>query len=277
MKQRIITAAIGICIILPCIIFSNTIIFDIFIALCCAIATFEIINCTRKIGNSALTIPSLLLAFVIPFLVRRFEIDYTKLILVFSVIYFIYVISLSLFSKGKFKITDATIIVCMVIYMLVGFTSLIYIRDVVRADDGTNVGIYYLLAALLSAWIPDSGAYFVGIKYGKTKLIPDVSPKKTVEGLLGGIATNVLVFIIYSIVINTIFNVKLNAILLILLSILLTLVSVIGDLLASLVKRYYNIKDYGNLLPGHGGIMDRFDSVLSTSLVTFVIVLLIYC
>ena len=135
-------------------------------------------------------------------------------------------------------------------------------------------GLKLVWLIFISSWIPDTGAYFVGVKFGKHKLIPDVSPKKTVEGAVGGIITCMIVFIIFTVIVNAIGKIHLNYLLMILASVLLAVASMIGDLIASLVKRHYNVKDYGTILPGHGGVMDRFDSVLATSSILFVLSLI---
>jgi phosphatidate cytidylyltransferase len=114
------------------------------------------------------------------------------------------------------------------------------------------------------------GAYFVGVSLGKTKLCPEISPKKTVEGALGGIISSVIV----SLVITLCFS-KFDKILpVMLLTIPLCVVGIAGDLFASIIKRKVGIKDYGNLIPGHGGILDRVDSVLFISPLVYCLMLI---
>ncbi len=121
-------------------------------------------------------------------------------------------------------------------------------------------GPQWLLYGLLLVWLADIGAYFSGRRFGKNKLAPDLSPGKTREGLYGALLTTTL----YSLIASVYFDLELTGIVLLLvLSILLTLVSVVGDLYESLLKRTANLKDSGKLLPGHGGMLDRIDSVLA--------------
>ena len=126
-------------------------------------------------------------------------------------------------------------------------------------------GIYLFVLALLGAVATDIAAYFIGCRFGKHKLIPDVSPKKTIEGAVGGIVICALACVIYGAVIGAIFHVTPKYLPLLILGVVISVISQIGDLIASLIKRHFNLKDYGNLLPGHGGILDRFDSVIAIS------------
>ena len=121
-------------------------------------------------------------------------------------------------------------------------------------------GADWLFYALALVWVADIGAYFSGKKFGKTKLAPNISPGKTKEGLIGAvIATS-----IYTLIASYYFELDTErSALLVLLSVILTFISVTGDLYFSFLKREAGLKDSGNILPGHGGILDRIDSVLS--------------
>jgi phosphatidate cytidylyltransferase len=116
------------------------------------------------------------------------------------------------------------------------------------------------------AWFTDIFAYFCGMLLGKHKLIPDVSPKKTVEGSIGGIFFATLSFLIYGIITNTYFGTHSNLYFLCIAGVVVSVLSQIGDLLMSHIKRHYGIKDYGSIFPGHGGMLDRFDSILAVAI-----------
>ena len=124
----------------------------------------------------------------------------------------------------------------------------------------TEFGFFNLVWIFLLAWIPDTGAYFCGSAFGKHKLAPVISPKKTVEGAVGGLIFCVGVAFLFVWLVS-LTGAEIRYWLVPLYAIPGTLISILGDLTASLIKRYYKIKDYGNLIPGHGGIMDRFDSI----------------
>lgn len=117
-------------------------------------------------------------------------------------------------------------------------------------------GMYYFLLLLNFSCVCDMGAYFVGVTCGKHKLCPEISPKKTVEGAVGGIASSVVL----SVVISLCFG-KLSALVL-LLTIPFCILGMLGDLFASVIKRSVGLKDYSNLILGHGGILDRVDSII---------------
>ena len=125
----------------------------------------------------------------------------------------------------------------------------------------------------IGSWVSDTGAWFFGRLFGKHKLIPEVSPKKTVEGAVGGVLSAALAFVLYGFIIHRIdASLSPNYLILAVSGVICAIVSQFGDLIASLVKRHYGIKDYGNVFPGHGGVMDRFDSVLLVSPVLYLLI-----
>lgn len=122
---------------------------------------------------------------------------------------------------------------------------------------------YALIFAFMGAWVADTGAYFAGTFFGKHKLCPEISPKKTVEGLIGGILANAIAFAGYAAWLNRgAVDGKLNLFTCAVVGAVCCLLGLLGDLTASLIKRECGIKDYGNIMPGHGGAMDRFDSLI---------------
>lgn len=135
------------------------------------------------------------------------------------------------------------------------FSTLVLIRN------STQVGLWNLILVFVLAWIPDTGAYLCGSLFGKHKLAPVISPKKTVEGAVGGLIFNVILTYLYVWLMATFASVSVNYVTALFYALLGTPIAMLGDLTASLIKRYYNVKDYGTLIPGHGGIMDRFDSI----------------
>ena len=159
-------------------------------------------------------------------------------------------------------------------YFGFGFGTLSLLRGskTILSADGLNMdpGIFFILLALICTWASDSFAYLVGRKFGKRKMAPHISPNKTVEGLIGGVAG----CIILGTVISAAFNY--NLFYGVLLSSMAALMSPVGDLFESYVKRACDIKDSGNILPGHGGMMDRFDSLLFVAPSLYAILILLY-
>ena len=154
-----------------------------------------------------------------------------------------------------------------ILYIIGGFTAIVSIYD---RELG---GEYIYMLVFIGSWVTDTFAYFCGMLFGrggKHKLIPDVSPKKTVEGSIGGIVFCIIGMIIFGIVVEAISSYEANLLALALAGLVISVVAQIGDLLMSVIKRTYGIKDYGKLFPGHGGVLDRFDSILAVSVVLMV-------
>ena len=147
-----------------------------------------------------------------------------------------------------------------VVYLGLGFGSMVFLRGGTMIKEGTALmlppGIFFILTALIGTWASDSFAYFAGKKYGRHKMAPHISPKKTVEGLLGGS--------IGSVILTTAFCASggLDGIYSLFLAILIAIAAPAGDLFESYLKRVCGFKDSGHLIPGHGGVLDRFDSLL---------------
>lgn len=137
--------------------------------------------------------------------------------------------------------------------------------------EGFDDGIYLVWFVFLASWGSDTCAYCVGVLFGKHKMTPKLSPKKSVEGAVGGVLGAALLFVLYThFVINVYTGMSLALPFAAVLGAVGALVSMIGDLAASAVKRDHEIKDYGKLIPGHGGIMDRFDSVIVAAPIVFI-------
>lgn len=126
--------------------------------------------------------------------------------------------------------------------------------------DG-KFGLAMVFVALVAAFLTDTGAYFSGYFFGKHKLIPEISPKKTVEGAIGGVVVCALSMLVYAWIL-TFFRIKANLLNIVITGVIASVVSQFGDLSASMIKRGLGIKDYGDIMPGHGGVLDRIDSLL---------------
>ena len=150
--------------------------------------------------------------------------------------------------------------------------SMSYVTQI-RSIDG--VGVHLLFVAFISAWVSDTGAYFCGCLLGKHKLIPQISPKKTVEGAIGGILASALAGIIFGLIEKYAFGNEPNYLWLFIVCGIGSVAGQLGDLVASLMKRKFNIKDFSNIMPGHGGLTDRFDSVMLTAPYTYYMIMLV--
>lgn len=136
-------------------------------------------------------------------------------------------------------------------------------------------GIYLVWMIFISSWISDTCAYFVGVLFGKHKLAPVLSPKKSIEGSIGGIAGSAIVGALFGYYLDSTLGAGQFMVMLAIVGGVGSVISQVGDLAASAIKRNYEIKDYGNLIPGHGGIMDRFDSVIFTAPMTYFLIMLL--
>lgn len=273
--KRILTAVIGIPILIPFVIFSDKWPIIALFSFMAAVAAYEIMKCTGVLKNLPIAVPTfavMLEAQLLHLLVRSdaaWHIDtdrYLAVMMLSYMVYFIIVMTVSVFSKGHIRLSDAIQTALVAAYVSFGFSALIMLRDF-----SASYGLVLFLLAFIIPWVCDGSAYFVGVFFGKHKLIPDVSPKKTVEGAIGGIAGGVIITTVFGIIMHFGFNKVPNYFMLLGLAFVGCLVSQIGDLIASLLKREYGVKDYGNLFPGHGGVMDRFDSLFTVAVFMFIV------
>ena len=273
MKTRIITGVCSIALFIPICWFSQYIIFPIAVAVFSAVGVFEMAKCLGYNKNLILTIPMYVTAFIVP-LMRFFFIKQSHyLAFALVLLFFILVYSLGyvMIRKNQDKLSDIVTMYALFLYVVGCFSSIVCLRYF--DYGGTKAvldGKYLYLLVFIGAWVCDIFAYFTGKFFGKHKLIPEISPKKTIEGAIGGTIFTIIAFALYVLILDKCFNYQLNYIVLIVLGLIVAIVSQIGDLIASSIKRQYNIKDYGFIFPGHGGVLDRFDSVMLVAPVIYV-------
>ena len=269
MLKRILTGVVAFCFVLvPVLFLANTVALPIGVALFALIAAYEILHCVGLHKNLWLSFPMYLMSGAYPFILRYMAGEGLALMPLFVCVPLLTTLAVAVFSHGKVDIRDASSGYVLWVYSFVGFMSLIYMHDMIAG------GQYFYLLAFIGAWITDIFAYFTGVLLGKHKLIPDVSPKKTVEGAVGGVVFCALSFVGFGLLYNTLWVAegasKLSLVMMAVIGVLVSMVSQIGDLSLSLLKRKYGIKDFGKIFPGHGGVMDRFDSVLAVSIMLLV-------
>ncbi|WP_347860598.1 phosphatidate cytidylyltransferase [Salimicrobium sp. PL1-032A] len=250
MKQRTITAIIAGLIFVPIVLLGGTP-FTIFVYLLASIAIFELMrmkHIARYSISSLITLLfmwSLMLPESVPYHLNIF-VSKSEL----SLLAVLLLLSYTVLVNNRFTFDDAGFVLISAIYVGMGFYYLIETRQ--------SGGLDYVFYALFVVWATDTGAYIFGRLFGKRKLWPKISPKKTVEGALGGIILASVVAVIFQLV----HPLHSSMLLLVAVTILISITGQIGDLVESAFKRHYLVKDSGKILPGHGGVLDRFDSLI---------------
>ncbi|TQR20953.1 phosphatidate cytidylyltransferase [Psychrobacillus vulpis] len=251
MKQRIITGAIAFALFVPIVLLGGPV-FNIVIYLMATIGLFELLRMKgiKLISIAGLISILLLFLLLIPSSITTDLLQvtgHTKLEWLFVAIFLMLIYTVLV--KNRFTFDDAAFAIMASLYVGIGFYYFIETRE---------IGLTYVVFALLVVWTTDSGAYFTGRKIGKRKLWPDISPNKTIEGFIGGIVWA----IIAAFILQWITPFSSSYLILVGITIAASIFGQLGDLVESAIKRHYNVKDSGKLLPGHGGILDRFDSLL---------------
>lgn len=259
MVTRIISAVVGIAVAIGILFLSATPVFNFAVSVITCILIFEILSACECIKYKFHSAICFVFAAVMPFLVEY--VNREILYIVATVCIFMLFIG----YIAKHKEISFEKLCCMLTSSLLITLSMCCI--VVLKNLDIVHGVCYIVLCLAGAWLGDSGAYFVGTFLGKHKLCPEISPKKTVEGAIGGVLTVGLVFAVYAFFYQMVqtsrgYSFEVNYLYLVIMGIICGVLGIIGDLSASLIKRQFKIKDFGNIMPGHGGMMDRFDSVL---------------
>lgn len=269
MKTRIITAVVGLCLLAVVLAFFDTVLFDLVLALICLIGMHEVYS-AMGFGRKqwylfAAAVPYTLLIM----LSSRAAVS--ALILPASFLVVLYYNICLIVNHGTLDFGRLAGFVYFGGVILFCFYSLIYLKRQLPVDVFSYDAVYFILLILCFAWGGDTSAYFAGRAFGRHKLAPIVSPHKTVEGAIGGVIgsmlAGVLVTFVYGILSGRLqmftVNITPRHYLIILgLGAVASVLGILGDLFASAVKRQVGIKDYGTIFPGHGGILDRFDSVM---------------
>lgn len=250
MKQRIITGVVAAVLFLP-IVYYGGIPFVVLTYFLATVGFYELLKMKKLSIFSVHGMLSTLFLWVILFPSQYAfvlsTINYSKTELGIALIFLL--LAYTVITKNRFNFEDVAFSLLSAIYLGIGFYFFIETRE---------AGLVYILYSIFMIWGTDTGAYFIGKTTGKTKLWPEISPNKTVEGSIGGVICAIIVAVLF--VLLTEINASLAVLMAI--TVILSVFGQIGDLVESAFKRHFNVKDSGNILPGHGGILDRFDSLL---------------
>ena len=244
MKTRIISALVMTLLFVP-LLFIGGEYFKIVVSLLGIFATRELLNSKGKNMLNIFKVIAYIFTFIIIYFTNGL-LDYR-----FIMLFLLIMLVIPLFSKEKeFNVEDAFFLISAVLLTSLPLRYFLNIRS-----ERLGLAIYLVLIPIIT----DSFAYITGSLVGKHKLIERISPKKTVEGAIGGfVAASIFCTMFYMVVINT----RANMVAVLLSTMFLSIISQLGDLVFSSIKRYFNIKDFSKLIPGHGGILDRIDSLI---------------
>ena len=265
MKERMLVAAIFVPVFFVILFFLPPVVLGVVMALICAVASYELIQAVNKTQNKRVFVYAALSSAAIPLGVLfgyGFMVFQIALISLMTVMFVEAAVAFKTDKEISFAAVSETLFAGVIIpYLLSGLVGLKVMPE----------GRFLVLLPIVVAFLTDAGAYFVGVFLGKRKAVPLISPKKTVEGYIGGIVVGVACVLLYGVLIGKVTDYTVNFLPLFAIGLVGSAITELGDLAFSLVKRQYNIKDYGRIFPGHGGMLDRFDSMIFAAPVVYII------
>lgn len=272
MFKRLLTTLIGMPVLFVVLIWGNKYVVDVIVTVLALVSIHEYMKCYSEKFKPVSWL-GYVCAIVIAFLhiiPREQVLNYLGLAVVSIVaILFIQVI----LTEMKTNTVDISITFFGIIY-IVGFYAFIPILFGYE-KDGQQLGKFYIWYLFLATWGSDIFAYLIGRKFGKHKF-SKISPKKSIEGCIAGIIGGITLALVATVLFNMVFNLNINYILVAIIGFILAGIGQVGDFAASCIKRYVGVKDFSNLLPGHGGLIDRFDSVIFTAPFAYYLITLLF-
>ena len=253
MKKRIISAALLLPVFLAILLAAPKAVAAILFSFMAAIAAFELLYNTGLVKHTRVVIYTCVAAFLVPLWCHfgmKFVYAQLGLVIFFALIFMEMMLS-------HIKLRFDKVAVCFVAGLLLPYM----LSNPVRIMNVFS-GRYMVLLPFVAAFMGDTGAYFIGRSFGHKKLAPVISPNKTVEGLIGSVAFGVISMLVYGMVLQFAFELKINYFFAVIYGVVGAVSGAFGDLCFSVIKRQTGIKDFGNLIPGHGGILDRFDATI---------------
>ncbi len=269
MKTRIISGAVLVA-VTAAILYLQTLfapILPFVLGILCAIAVYEILNNTGFNKNKIYVSAGMILSVIVPFSFN----GYIKLPLeIIYVVYTVFILAVTLRFHKSVASTAAAAAIVYPIILSYAFSCLCSLTQY------KNSGLFFIFVIFCWSSVADTGAYFTGVIMGRHKMAPVISPKKTWEGLAGGIVLGFLATLLVCFIYDKKIGYNINYSMVLYATPFFILAGVLGDLSTSIIKRDCEIKDFGNLIPGHGGILDRFDSILMIAPIFYQLVRLVY-
>lgn len=266
MVQRVLSGIVLTVFMIAVIVFDKIfpLALNIAVAVISVMAVHELAAALGLQNKWFLCLPSLAAAAIVPFCNEQFQ-------FMTYCVYTLIIFSALIVCNRETTFKEVAVLYSMVVIIPCAMHTLVSLREL-----NLSHGMFYVLIAVLAAWVADVGAYFAGTLFGRHKLCPEISPKKTIEGLVGGTVVDMVVMLLCGVWFSAVFyqgQVGVNYIALLLIGLFGSLISVLGDLSFSIIKRSCHIKDFGQVIPGHGGVLDRFDSVIFTAPFVYLLVM----
>lgn len=253
MLTRILTAIVALLLLIPLLAWGGVWGAGALFALISGFCVYEMLGCCGLLKKWIVSVPSILIAAaaaLLPIIMREHFVGCVVVLLGGLPVFLVCFLVASVVMHKTIDVERLLMFFSLAVYITAGFTALSVLRMV--------FGLWAVALVLCVAWFTDTFAYFSGMFFGKKKLCPEISPKKTIAGAIGGtlFGTLAALLIFYLWGVPVYFG---------LIGLPLSIVSQFGDLAASVIKRRFGVKDYGKIFPGHGGVLDRFDSIIPVS------------
>lgn len=253
MKIRLISAAALIPVLLAIVLVAPPAMFAVVCGLLSAIAAYELLVGTGLVKHIRLISYTVVMAFLVPLWCYAGMEPLWALLGIYLFVFLLFAELLISHARVRFE----RLVICIACGLIIPYMFSALVRIM-----GMNRGRQLMLIPIVLAFISDSGAYFVGRAWGRHKLSPTISPNKSIEGVAGGVVTAVLAMLLYCLILDLAFDAHVNYAYAVTYGIIGSFAGVFGDLCFSAIKRQSGIKDFGKLIPGHGGALDRFDSMI---------------
>ena len=255
--KRVTSILLGFPLVVIILTFGNKYVVDICLAFIAMLSMQEYFNAVSKDSKPVRWIGYLSCLFIglihiVPTYLSEFPISQTLILGIPTILLILFAQVIFTNMKTNFKDIAYTLFGMAYVIGLIVFIALL------RGLDNGRILIWF---AIIAAWGTDTCAYLVGMSFGKHKL-SKISPKKSIEGAIGGIVGATILAILYAVVMNNLYNLEFSYLYITISTIILSVIGQIGDFAASSIKRYVDVKDYSNLIPGHGGMLDRIDSLM---------------
>lgn len=289
MKVRIISALVATGILFAALLCPYTIVLALAIAIAASLAVWELLYATHRVTNRVVVGGCMAFAAVEVLAVCAVQCVTSGVItaewmlapagrlplvwlvpVALLVLFTVFLLLFTLRSYGGMDVSTPAYAFWMTLYATAGFSALCALRFL-----HPSAGFSYILLAMVIPWMSDIGAYFIGTFFGKHKMAPVISPKKSWEGFFGGWVVSIGASALYAVICNVWLPTDVSPLSFAIGALVLAPLSVCGDLFASVIKRQSGIKDYSNLMPGHGGVMDRFDSVVCIAPLLYILLLVL--